>query len=115
MRSPLGVTMITDADQSAKLLGHVAWDGSTATSERALLRAAVVNRRLVERNQYVRIQDAEGVRSGSLARVLPGPFFHRTGPRPSAGCRPGCPWRSSSSPTWRSRANSSTAGPATRT
>ena len=62
-----------------KLLGQVAWDGSMATSERVLLRAAVVNRRLVERNQYVRIQDEDGPRSGFLARVVSGPFFHRSG------------------------------------
>ena len=61
------------------MLGHVAWDGSTATSERVLLRASVANRRLVERNQYVRIQDAEGARSGFLGRVVTGPFFHRSG------------------------------------
>jgi uncharacterized protein len=67
------------ADQEARLLGHVAWDGSTATSERALLRASVANRRLVERNQYVRIHDEEGARSGFLARILTGPFFHRSG------------------------------------
>jgi hypothetical protein len=63
----------------AKLLGHVAWDGATATSERVLLRASVTNRRLLERNQYVRIQDEDGVRTGFLARVTSGPFFHRSG------------------------------------
>jgi DNA helicase HerA-like ATPase len=63
----------------AKLLGHVAWDGSTATSDRVLLRAAVVNRRFVERNQYVRIQDEEGARAGFLAKIVTGPFFHRSG------------------------------------
>lgn len=66
-------------DQNAKLLGQVAWDGSTATSERVLLRASVLNRKQVERNQYVRIQDESGVRSGFLARVVAGPFFHRSG------------------------------------
>jgi hypothetical protein len=63
----------------------VAWDGSTATSERVLLRAAVANRRLVERNQYVRIQDEDGRRSGFLARVVRGPFFHRSGGQTVAG------------------------------
>jgi hypothetical protein len=72
-------------DQEARLLGHVAWDGSTATSERVLLRAAVANRRLVERNQYVRIQDEDGRRSGFLARVVRGPFFHRSGGPTVAG------------------------------
>jgi uncharacterized protein len=42
------------------------------------LRAAVSSRRLIERNQYVRIQDEEGKR-GFLARILTGPFFHRAG------------------------------------
>jgi hypothetical protein len=61
------------------LLGYVAWDGSTATSERVVLRTTVANRRLVQRNQFVRIQDEEGERSGFLARILTGPFFHRAG------------------------------------
>ena len=43
-------------DLGGRLLGQVAWDGSIATSERVLLRATVANRRLVERNRYVRIQ-----------------------------------------------------------
>jgi uncharacterized protein len=71
-------------DQS-RLLGQVAWDGSTATSERVLLRATVLGRRLVERNRYVRIQDEDGVRSGFLARVITGPFFHRAGTATVAG------------------------------
>jgi hypothetical protein len=66
-------------EQDAKLIGHVSWDGATATSERVLLRASVLNRRLVERNQYVRIQDESGPRSGFLARIINGPFFHRSG------------------------------------
>jgi hypothetical protein len=72
-----------------KLLGQVAWDGSTATSERVLLRAAVLNRHLLERNQYVRIQDEDGVRSGFLARVVSGPFFHRSGGATVAGLTAG--------------------------
>ena len=67
-------------DQDAKLLGQVAWDGAVATSERVLLRGSVLNRKYVERNQYVRIQDETGgPRSGFLARVIAGPFFHRSG------------------------------------
>jgi hypothetical protein len=66
-------------EREARLVGHVAWDGSKAISERVLLRASVANRALVERNQYVRIQDENGPRSGFLARVLSGPFFHRSG------------------------------------
>jgi DNA helicase HerA-like ATPase len=77
------------ANQETRLVGHVAWDGSTATNERVLLRANVVNRRLVERNQYVRIQDADGVRSGFLARIVRGPFFHRSGTQTIAGLTAG--------------------------
>jgi hypothetical protein len=68
-----------EANREGKLLGQVAWDGSTATSDRVLLRASVANRRLLERNQYVRIQDEEGPRTGFLARITSGPFFHRSG------------------------------------
>ena len=78
-----------DGKQEAPLLGHVAWDGTTATSERVLLRAGVRNRGLVERNQYVRIQDEDGVRSGFLARVVAGPFFHRSGTPTVAGMTAG--------------------------
>jgi len=60
-------------------LGTVSWDGANATSERVLLRTNIANRHLVERNQYVRIDDAEGARTGFLARVVSGPFFHRAG------------------------------------
>jgi DNA helicase HerA-like ATPase len=70
---------MADNDPNARLLGQVAWDGSDATSERVLLRAPVFSRRHIERNQYVRIQDEEGSRSGFLARVISGPFFFRAG------------------------------------
>ncbi len=66
-------------DQDPKLLGQVAWDGSAATSERVLLRGSVLNRKQIERNQYVRVQDESDARSGFLARVIAGPFFHRSG------------------------------------
>jgi hypothetical protein len=66
-------------EREARLLGHVTWDGSTATSERVMLRATVVNRSLVERNNYVRIKDEDGERTGFLARIVAGPFFHRSG------------------------------------
>ncbi len=65
--------------EKSRLLGHVGWDGSEATSERVILRASLINRRYVERNHYVRIDDREGERSGFLARVISGPFFHRAG------------------------------------
>jgi len=73
------------ADQGIELLGQVAWDGSNAKSERVLLRAGLANRRLVERNQYVRIRDDDGVRSGFLGRIVTGPFFHRSGSETVAG------------------------------
>ena len=63
----------------SKLLGVVGWDGANATSERVLLRASLTNRAFVERNHYVRIEDHEGERTGFLARVVAGPFFHRSG------------------------------------
>jgi DNA helicase HerA-like ATPase len=75
------------ASHEAGLIGHVAWDGSTATSERVLLRASVLSRPQVERNRYVRILDAEGARSGFLARIVAGPFFHRSG-SPTIGGMP---------------------------
>jgi hypothetical protein len=70
---------MTNGEKKPGFLGNVSWDGSSATSERVLLRTNVSNRRLVERNQYVRIDDAEGARTGFLARVVAGPFFHRAG------------------------------------
>jgi DNA helicase HerA-like ATPase len=70
---------MVEQEPAGRLIGHVTWDGSAASSERVLLRASVVNRRLAERNQYVRIEDVEGVRSGFLARIVSGPFFHRSG------------------------------------
>jgi DNA helicase HerA-like ATPase len=76
---------MAEADGESRLVGQVAWDGSVATSERVLLRASVMNRKLVERNQYVRIRDAEGARSGFLARIVAGPFFHRSGAPTVAG------------------------------
>src|SRR5262245_37566512 len=70
---------MTKGSKEPGFLGNVSWDGSSATNERVLLRTSIANRRLVERNQYVRIDDAEGARSGFLARVVAGPFFHRSG------------------------------------
>src|SRR5437764_325176 len=63
----------------ANRIGEVAWDGASATSERVLLRAPLTNRRFLNRNHYVRIRDEEGQRSGFLARIVAGPFFHRAG------------------------------------
>ncbi len=85
---------MADADHEARLLGHVAWDGATATSERVLLRATVVNRRLLERNQYVRIHDEDGERTGFLARIVAGPFFHRSGSATVGGLTAGSSFES---------------------
>jgi hypothetical protein len=70
------------AEQDYRLLGHVEWDGAAATSDRVLLRATVEHGRRLMRNQYVRIRDEDGARSGFLARVVAGPFF-RGGPDPA--------------------------------
>src|SRR5262249_20944557 len=74
-----GGTPLADAEAKPRQVGEVAWDGPAATSERVLLRASGANRALVERNQYVRLPDAAGVRPGFPARALRGPFFHRPG------------------------------------
>jgi DNA helicase HerA-like ATPase len=66
-------------DIDARLLGQIAWDGTDATNERVMLRAPVFSRRHIERNQYVRILDEEGGRSGFLARIISGPFYFRPG------------------------------------
>lgn len=68
-----------NASSETQLIGHVEWDAEAASSERVLLRAPVESRRLVTRNQYVRIDDKEGVRTGFLGRVSAGPFFRRSG------------------------------------
>ncbi|MEI7686485.1 MAG: ATP-binding protein [Planctomycetota bacterium] len=70
---------MAENETEARLLGQVAWDGTDATSERVMLRAPVFSRRHIERNQYVRILDDEGGRTGFLARVVSGPFFYRPG------------------------------------
>ncbi len=68
-----------------QLLGEIGWDVVNTTSERVILRAALVNRCFVERNHFVRIDDPEGERSVFLARVIFGPFFHRSGLTTVAG------------------------------
>ncbi len=59
-----------------RYLGTIAWDGPAATSDRVLLHAPLENDRRILRNQYVRIHDEDGVRTGFLARIVAGPFFH---------------------------------------
>ncbi len=66
-----------ELEQNHQFLGHVEWDGSTAASDLVLLRTRVEHGPRVTRNQYVRIADASGPRSGFLARVVAGPFFRR--------------------------------------
>src|SRR5260370_30907426 len=77
MSIPTVATMETDTDY--RLLGHVEWDGAAAQSDRVFLKATVERGRRLTRNQYVRIRDEDGTRSGFLARLVAGPFF-RGGP-----------------------------------
>src|SRR6266576_2862456 len=60
-------------------LGHVDWDASTATNERVLMRSPPLHRDRIVRDQYVRIDDPLGARSGFLGRVVTGPFFSPPG------------------------------------
>jgi uncharacterized protein len=64
-----------EATPDFRYLGTIAWDGPAATSDRVQLRAPLENDRRILRNQYVRIQDEDGPRTGFLARVVAGPFF----------------------------------------
>jgi hypothetical protein len=57
------------------VLGYVDWDGSTACNERVIMRSPLVNRGRIIRDQYVRIEDPLGSRSGFLGRIVGGPFF----------------------------------------
>jgi hypothetical protein len=65
------------AEQSP--LGHVDWDGSTATNEHVIMRSPLANRSRIIRDQYVRIDDPLGSRSGFLGRIIGGPFFSPVG------------------------------------
>src|SRR5205823_6057046 len=56
-------------------LGYVDWDGSAASNERVTMRSPLVNRDRIIRDQYVRIEDPLGSRSGFLGRIVAGPFF----------------------------------------
>jgi uncharacterized protein len=66
---------LIDITPDFRHLGQVAWDGPKATSDRILVRCPYEYSGRVMRNQYVRIVDADGTRSGFLARVVAGPFF----------------------------------------
>ncbi|HZZ81412.1 MAG TPA: ATP-binding protein [Gemmataceae bacterium] len=56
-------------------LGYVDWDTSNASNERVIVRCPLVNRDRIIRDQYVRIEDPLGSRSGFLGRIVGGPFF----------------------------------------
>jgi hypothetical protein len=56
-------------------LGYVDWDTSTASNERVTMRCPLANRDRIIRDQYVRIEDTLGSRSGFLGRIVGGPFF----------------------------------------
>src|SRR5713101_3741111 len=59
-------------------LGYVDWDSSTASNERVVMRCPLANRDRIIRDQYVRIDDPLGSRTGFLGRIVAGPFFsHR--------------------------------------
>jgi DNA helicase HerA-like ATPase len=60
-------------------LGYVNWDGSTASNERVIMRSPLVNRDRIIRDQYVRIEDPLGSRTGFLGRIVAGPFFSPRG------------------------------------
>jgi DNA helicase HerA-like ATPase len=57
------------------LLGHIDWDGPSATNERVVLRSPGTRRSLLLRNQFVRIEDGSGSGAVFLGRILAGPFF----------------------------------------
>ena len=66
-----------DSTHDLRHLGTVAWDRESPQSDRVLLQATVEDGPRITRNQYVHIHDEEGARSGFLARIVAGPFYHR--------------------------------------
>src|SRR5207244_5028672 len=56
-------------------LGYVDWDSESASNERVIMRAPLSSRDRISRDQYVRIEDPLGSRSGFLGRIVGGPFF----------------------------------------
>ena len=67
---------LIDITPDHRYLGTITWDGPAASSDRVLLHAPLGNDRRILRNQYVRIDDEDGPRTGFLARIVAGPFFH---------------------------------------
>src|SRR5260221_3909641 len=53
-------------DTEYGLLGYVEWDGVAATSDRVFLKATIEDGPHLTPNQYVRIRDEDGTRSGIL-------------------------------------------------
>ncbi len=60
-------------------LGYVDWDNAAASNERVVMRCPLANRDRIIRDQYVRIEDSLGSRSGFLGRIVGGPFFSQRG------------------------------------
>lgn len=60
-------------------IGHVDWDSSSASNERVMMRSSIVDRNRILRDQYVRIEDPLGQRTGFLGRIVAGPFFSTRG------------------------------------
>ena len=60
-------------------LGYVDWDSTTACNERVIMRSPLANRERIIRDQYVRIEDTLGSRTGFLGRIVAGPFFSQRG------------------------------------
>src|SRR5438477_5613396 len=61
-------------------LGCVDWDSATASNERVVMRSPLANRDRIIRDQYVRIEDPLGSRTGFLGRIVAGPFFSAVEP-----------------------------------
>ena len=62
-----------------KPLGYIDWDCPTSCNERVIMRASIHNRERIVRDQYVRIDDPMGSRTGFLGRIVAGPFFSPRG------------------------------------
>ncbi len=60
-------------------LGYVDWDSTSACNERVIMQSPLANRSRIFRDQYVRIEDPLGTRSGFLGRIVAGPFFSPRG------------------------------------
>src|SRR5207244_10381002 len=60
-------------------LGCVDWGSATASNERVVMRSPLANRDRIIRDQYVRIEDPLGSRTGFLGRIVAGPFFSPRG------------------------------------